>query len=79
MSERTFTREELAEYDGQDGAAAYVAYQGRVYDVTESFMWPDGLHEAEHLAGTDLTEDMDLAPHDADVMDEFPVVGSLEN
>ncbi|GAB4243949.1 MAG: hypothetical protein Kow00129_03370 [Thermoleophilia bacterium] len=77
MSEKVFTKEELREYDGQDGAPAYVAYKGKVYDVTDSYLWPDGLHESEHQAGIDLTEDMDYAPHDDLVMEEFPVVGTF--
>ncbi|HZJ02566.1 MAG TPA: cytochrome b5 domain-containing protein [Thermoleophilia bacterium] len=77
MADRVFSKEELAEYDGQDGAEAYVAYRGKVYDVTDSFMWPDGQHESEHLAGRDLSESMGIAPHGDEVMKDFPVVGTL--
>ncbi len=31
---KTFTREELKKYDGQNGNPAYVAINNRVYDVT---------------------------------------------
>jgi len=79
MTERIFTRAELEEYDGRDGGEAFVAYRGKVYDVTDSTMWVDGGHEAEHEAGRDLTEEMDEAPHGEDVMDEFPVVGLLQD
>jgi hypothetical protein len=33
---RVFTREELKKYDGSQGIA-YVAYMGRVYDISNSF------------------------------------------
>ena len=33
---KEFTLEELAEFDGREGRPAYVAYDGMVYDVTES-------------------------------------------
>jgi predicted heme/steroid binding protein len=35
---RTFTIKELAGYDGSNGVA-YVAFEGRVYDVSPSFLW----------------------------------------
>jgi predicted heme/steroid binding protein len=31
---KEFTLEELAEFDGREGRAAYVAYEGVVYDIT---------------------------------------------
>lgn len=34
MAEKTFTVEELKQFDGQDGHKAYVAVEGVVYDVT---------------------------------------------
>lgn len=72
-----FTVEELAQYDGKDGRKAYVAFEGIVYDVSESAMWIDGEHVAMHDAGADLTAEQDDAPHDAYITD-FPVVGRLE-
>ncbi len=70
------TLDELAQYDGKDGRPAYVAYQGSVYDVTESAMWGDGDHEGQHVAGRDLTAEHDDAPHDVYVTD-YPEVGKL--
>jgi predicted heme/steroid binding protein len=77
MEEQAFTKESLARFDGKEGRPAYVAYEGKVYDVTSSLMWQDGDHEGEHLAGVDLTVEMDDAPHLPDELDAFPVVGSL--
>jgi predicted heme/steroid binding protein len=73
---REFTAEELAEFDGRDGRPAYVAFEGTVYDVSESPMWDEGDHEGMHQAGMDLTEAHDDAPHDVHVTD-FPEVGRL--
>lgn len=73
---KEFTLEELAQYDGKDGRPAYVAYKGGVYDVTESAMWGGGDHEAQHVAGHDLTAEHEDAPHDVYVTD-FPQVGTL--
>jgi len=74
---RTFSREELAHYDGRDGVPAYVACDGIVYDVTDSFLWQEGRHQALHRAGTDLTGSLARAPHGIDVLHEFPAIGVL--
>ncbi len=74
---RRFTAEELASYDGRDGRPAYVAYEGKVYDVTESFLWKDGRHQAMHDAGLDLTRALLGAPHGADLLARCPQVGVL--
>lgn len=73
---KDFTLEDLKEFDGTNGRRSYVAYQGKVYDVTESAMWPEGDHEGEHQAGGDLTDEHGDAPHDVYVTD-FPEVGRL--
>ena len=75
---RTFTREELSKYDGKDGRAAYVAYMGKVYDVSQSFHWKKGIHQVMHHAGHDLTEDFKGAPHSPELLDKFPMVGELK-
>jgi len=73
---KEFTLEELKQFDGREGRPAYVAYEGKVYDVSESAMWPEGDHEGAHAAGGDLTSEQDDAPHDVYVTD-FPEVGRL--
>ena len=74
----SFTAAELAEYDGRDGAGAYTAWESRVYDLTDSPMWDEGLHESAHQAGEDLTEAMAEAPHGAEVFGGWPMVGILQ-
>lgn len=73
---KDMTLEELAAFNGKNGQPAYVAFNGVVYDVTESAMWGDGEHEAMHFAGADMTAEHDDAPHDVYVTD-FPQVGRL--
>lgn len=73
---RTFTEEELKKYDGKNGLA-YIAYRGKVYDVSESYHWRKGIHHAAHRAGCNLTAALEQAPHDPDLLDKFPIVGKL--
>jgi len=77
-SEKQFTIEELKEYNGKNGKPAYIAYKGKVYDVTDDYLWTDGEHQSEHSAGTDLTEEMSHAPHMEDVLERVKFVGTLK-
>jgi predicted heme/steroid binding protein len=77
LATQTFTRLELSRYDGKNGAPAYVACSGRVYDVSHSYHWRTGRHWAQHRAGTDLTASLESAPHGIDLLDRVPVVGLL--
>jgi predicted heme/steroid binding protein len=74
---RKFTLKELAEYNGAGGKPAYVAYKGKVYDVSASSFWLDGDHFGTHPAGKDLTEDLELAPHGGEVLERTKQVGVL--
>ncbi len=76
---RTFTIEELARYNGENGAPAYIAYEGRVFDVSASRMWRGGTHMKRHGAGADLSAELSAAPHDSSVLERFPQVGVLES
>jgi predicted heme/steroid binding protein len=73
---KEFTLEELAQYDGKNGKA-YVAYQGKVYDVSSSSLWKNGVHHG-HSAGKDLTNEMSNSPHGSRVLNDFLVVGTLK-
>ncbi len=74
---KRFTHAELRYYDGKEGRPAYVAFGGKVYDVSSSFLWKGGRHQALHSAGEDLTEALREAPHGAELLERFPVVGEL--
>ena len=69
---------ELEKYDGNDGRPVYVAYQGKVYDVSDSKLWRNGFHMKRHHAGRDLTADIQGAPHEPDVLERYPQVGTLK-
>ena len=75
---REFTREELAKFNGQNGQPVYIAYAGKIYDVSESKLWKTGNHMRRHQSGTDLTEDIGSAPHDTEVLERCPQVGVLK-
>ncbi|HBR10156.1 cytochrome B5 [Candidatus Bipolaricaulota bacterium] len=72
---REFTKQELAQYDGRNGAPAFIAYKGKVYDLSSSFLWQKGNHQVLHQAGIDLTAALNTAPHGADLLAKFPVIG----
>ena len=65
--EKHVTEEEMKRCDGQDGRPAYVAFRGRVYDVSQSQLWSGGMHRLRHQAGRDLTTEFGAAPHDETV------------
>lgn len=72
---KTFTLEELAKYDGKDGRPAYVAANGKVYDLTGSKLWKAGRHMNRHDAGLELSGDLGQAPHGMDRLERYPQVG----
>ncbi len=72
----TFTLEELATYDGQNGNPAYIAIDGTVYDVTDVPQWINGMHNG-YTAGKDLTEQMQAAPHGFSKLSGLTAVGTL--
>lgn len=74
---KTFTKEELHQYNGQDGQPAYVAIEGVVYDVSGKDAWQKGRHHGNQ-AGQDLTKVLtNLSPHGKKVLAGLPVVGKL--
>lgn len=64
---RGFTLEEVARGDGREGRPVYIAFEGTVYDLSESPLWRQGEHMQMHLSGTDLTVQLAAAPHFAEV------------
>ncbi len=68
---------ELAAHNGQAGSPAYIAHEGAVYDVTASKLWRGGIHMQRHHAGSDLTADIQAAPHGVDVLARYPQVAVL--
>ncbi len=72
----------LAKNDGKDGAKAYIAYKGKVYDVTGVKEWESGTHFGLSV-GTDITEKLSgCKKHELDFLEKqfasYPVVGNLK-
>jgi predicted heme/steroid binding protein len=74
---KTFTKEELKKYDGKNGSPAYIAVNGKVYDVTNAPRWNTGMHNGV-TAGNDLTEEMKNSPHGLSKLELLKVVGELK-
>lgn len=74
---RIYSKQQLALRNGQDRPEIWVAFEGIIYDVTDSKLWKKGMHY-EHWAGQDLTEELPDAPHTAKVFEKFQAIGQLE-
>lgn len=75
---KEFSEEELARNNGENGSPTYIAYDGKVYDVSGSKLWRNGVHMKRHKAGDDLTTDIQAAPHEMDVLERYPQIGILK-
>ena len=75
---KEFDAAELAKFNGENGSPVYVAYKDRVYDVSGSKLWRTGTHMKRHHAGRDLTADIQGAPHEPDVLERYPQIGTLK-
>ena len=71
-----YTVGQLASRNGQDREEIWIAYKGLIYDVTHSKMWRSGIHYG-NLAGQDLTDEFEKAPHAEYVFNRYPVIGKL--
>jgi len=76
--QKEFSKEDLAQYNGKNGTSAFIAYNGKVFDVSKSFHWKKGEHQVFHTAGQDMTEQIVQAPHSSELLEPFPVVGILK-
>jgi predicted heme/steroid binding protein/uncharacterized membrane protein len=75
---KEITSEELLSFNGKDGNPVYIAFQGKVYDVSKSPLWSKGLHMNRHPSGKDLSGEISAAPHGPEVFERYPQVGVLK-
>ena len=76
---KDLSSDELLQFDGKEEHPAYIAYNGHIYDVTNSKLWKGGTHMKRHAAGFDLTSVLKSAPHGEDRVLGMPAVGKLTN
>ena len=77
LGKSELTPDELSQFDGTEGRPAYFSYNGKIFDATASRLWKNGIHMGRHHAGSDLTEDLALAPHGDEKVTAMPTVGTL--
>jgi predicted heme/steroid binding protein/uncharacterized membrane protein len=75
---KKFTSEELVTFNGKNGNPVYIAFEGKVYDVSRSPLWSKGLHMNRHPSGKNLTGEISAAPHGPEVLERYPQVGLLK-
>ncbi|MBN1847528.1 MAG: CopD family protein [Deltaproteobacteria bacterium] len=71
------TPDNLEQFNGTSGKAAYIVVENKVYDVSESAKWKEGRHFGKHQAGSDLTSRLKGAPHGPEVLEKVPQVGEI--
>ena len=71
------TLTELAAFDGEEGRPAYIAFKGKIYDISLNIFWQNGNHLDRHRAGVDLTDMISQAPHGEEHILFMPEVGQL--
>jgi predicted heme/steroid binding protein len=73
-AEKTFTAQELSQYNGRSGQPSYVAVDGVVYDMSSVFR--GGYHHG-YQAGTDLSSAFH-GQHSQSYLNGYQVVGKLK-
>jgi predicted heme/steroid binding protein len=67
----------LKYFDGTQDRPGYIGYNDRIYDISASEFWTNGIHFERHKAGEDLSNMLDQAPHDEEKVIKMPLVGEL--
>ena len=75
---REIDPEELKRMNGKDGNPIWIAFGGKVYDVSQSWHWKTGTHMVRHASGQDLTKEIEAAPHGPELLEKFPQIGILK-
>ena len=76
-ADTVFTKEQLSEYDGENGNKIYIAVDGIVYDVTDKSTWSGGRHYGV-AGGKDLTNYFNTChKNQKDILNKLEIVGRL--
>ena len=78
---RSYTLQELGQYDGKDGNKCMVAVDGDVYLIEGFALWKDGEHlpsGGRARCGLDLSEVINESPHGRSKLQLLQKVGTLE-
>lgn len=78
QSLKKFTLKELAFYDGSNGKPAYVAVNGKVYEVTNEATWGGATHFGL-VAGKDYSKEFNSCHENSSILEKLPLVGELIN
>jgi predicted heme/steroid binding protein/uncharacterized membrane protein len=69
---------DLSPNNGEGGNPVWVACDGKVFDLSASPLWAGGSHMGNHTAGSDLTGEIDAAPHGREMLERYPQIGFLK-
>ena len=70
--------EELVSFNGKEGELVYIAFEGKIYDVSKSPLWSKGIHMNRHPSGKELSGEIAAAPHGPEVLERYPQIGILK-
>jgi len=79
-TDRSYTLEQLAQYDGKDGNQCLVAVDGNVYLIEGFALWQGGEHlpsGGRARCGLDLSEVINESPHGRSKLQLLKQVGTL--
>ena len=79
-ADRSYTLEQLAEHNGEEGTDCLVAVDGDVYLIEGFALWQMGEHipsNGRARCGYDLTDVIDESPHGRSKLDLLRKVGNL--
>jgi len=75
---KTFTAATLAKYNGQNGNPAYIAVNGKVYDVSNTQGWSNGSHQG-YPSGKDYSKEIKNSPHGTSVLAGLAIIGTYSD
>jgi predicted heme/steroid binding protein len=68
----------LQAFDGKNDSPTFIAYKGKVYDMTSLKLWKGGVH-MKHQAGHDLSDAIAKAPHGEEKLEKLTVAGTYDS